>query len=358
MAVIAGIDEAGYGPMLGPLVVARSVWEVPSQTLASGAAPDLWLLLRSAVTKAGDGHRQRIAIDDSKKLKRANDTQRPLKYLLRGVMACVCARCSRDEWPTTDLELFAKLGIDFSAIGGDLPWYAGPGVRLPALDEAGLGIDVNQLRIAMDHAQVSIREVAAIMVAEDRFNELVAAHGSKASTTLYGFGKHLQELWPRECEVARSSGGSEPGGEEPPRIVCDRLSGRADYTPLLERSLASVVKPGGTLSVQMTHQNDEVSRYLVEEASGGAICRRGVVSFLVESERQHLPVALASMTAKLTRELMMARFNRYFGKLAEAKGYELTPTAGYVADARRWLQDAGKAGIIAQAEREAMIRKA
>jgi ribonuclease HII len=358
MTVIAGIDEAGYGPMLGPLVVARSVFEVPHAALSDGHAPDLWLMLRSCVTKAGDGQRQRIAIDDSKKLKRANDTQRPLKYLLRGVMACLCAGLEREQWPTTDVELFQRLGIDFARIAEGLPWYGGEAARLPALDELALGIDVNQLRIAMEQAGVCVREVAAIMVAEDRFNELVATHGSKASTTLYGFGKHLQTMWTTRCDAPSMRDDDALSQARVTRLVCDRLSGRADYTPLLERSLSSVVQSGGEISVAVTHQTDEISRYRVDERCSGQTRRSAVVSFVVESERQHLPVALASMTAKLTRELMMARFNRYFARRAEAKGRELPPTAGYVADARRWLIDAEKIGLIGQPEREMMIRKA
>jgi ribonuclease HII len=356
MVVIAGIDEAGYGPMLGPLVVARSVWGVPASALAEGKTPDLWLMLRSAVTRAGNGQRERIAIDDSKKLKGANDTARPLKYLLRGVMACLCASLPREAWPRTDLELFERLGmvIDGGSRGGvnELPWYGGEGVKLPAFDEASLGIDVNQLRSSMEQAGVCVHEVAGLVVAEHQFNELVASHGSKASTTLYGFGRHLQQVWQARCGLV--SGDQEHVAT---RVVCDRLSGRADYTPLLEKCLAGVIDSSSALAVRMTHQSDEVSRYEVDE-HGGRIERRGVVSFVVESERQHLPVALASMTAKLTRELMMARFNRYFGKLADAKGVTLKPTAGYVADARRWLEDASKAGVIGKAEREAMVRRA
>ena len=54
-----------------------------------------------------------------------------------------------------------------------------------------------------------------------------------------------------------------------------------------------------------------------------------------EAERQHLPVALASMTAKYVRELFMLRFNRFFSRAVP----ELRPTAGYVTDARRFLSD-------------------
>jgi hypothetical protein len=46
-------------------------------------------------------------------------------------------------------------------------------------------------------------------------------------------------------------------------------------------------------------------------------------------------VALASMTAKYVRELLMMRLNRYF----RSHMPELKPTAGYVEDGRRYIGD-------------------
>jgi hypothetical protein len=65
-----------------------------------------------------------------------------------------------------------------------------------------------------------------------------------------------------------------------------------------------------------------------------------------------MPVALASMIAKLTRELAMMRFNRYFA----ARMPELKPTAGYYGDAGRWLRDIGD--VLLPEERSAMVRRA
>jgi hypothetical protein len=71
-----------------------------------------------------------------------------------------------------------------------------------------------------------------------------------------------------------------------------------------------------------------------------------------EAESHHMPVALASMSAKLVRETLMGRFNRYWN----ARLPELKPTAGYRQDGWRWLNDA--AAVLTGAEREGMIRRA
>ena len=80
--LLAGIDEAGYGPTLGPLCVGMTLFRVrdwePGQE-----APDLWKLLSGTVCKKPSDARRRIPIADSKALKLANDTKtrHPLVHL-------------------------------------------------------------------------------------------------------------------------------------------------------------------------------------------------------------------------------------------------------------------------------------
>ena len=62
----------------------------------------------------------------------------------------------------------------------------------------------------------------------------------------------------------------------------------------------------------------------------------------------HLPVALASMTAKYLRELAMLAFNAWWCERVPG----LRPTAGYPGDARRFKED------IAQKQRRLKIEDA
>ena len=63
MVILAGIDEAGYGPLLGPLVVSVAALEMPAELLRA----DLWDHLSKAVAKDKKGFNGRLLITDSKK---------------------------------------------------------------------------------------------------------------------------------------------------------------------------------------------------------------------------------------------------------------------------------------------------
>ena len=341
--VLAGIDEAGYGPTLGPLCVAMSVFELPRAT--SRTAPDLWELLHKAVCREpGRGGKHdvsgRIAVADSKQLKGSNHAKsvHPLVHLERGVLGFLHAQ--HEHLPADDAELFALLGTAFPAHD----WYAPPATALPCANDAGLlRIAASKLRGEMHASSISARSLRCMVVGEAQFNKIAEDSGGKAATTQHAIGVYLDELW-REHAHARADGGVRCG------LVCDRLGGRMEYAEML-RSLLARAKHDVT--VEIIEESPARSKYVVR--CDGASPRAMGVTFLVESEQRHLAVALASMTAKYTRELAMMRFNRWWGAFAARElGVELKPTAGYALDARRWLHDARE--LVGNERRRELVR--
>lgn len=300
--IYCGIDEAGYGPMLGPLCVAASVFEISSWQQGQ-PAPDLWKLLSKAVCRSPRDVRKRIPVADSKKLKLPNGQQRdPLLHLERGVLSF----CEGFLRPAIEHDegLFHALGVTF----GSEAWYAGPPAALPrACSHDSIRIDANILTGAGEKVGVRLVGLWCVTLCESSFNTLVREHGSKGATTTHALrilASRVLREWPQH-EV---------------RIVADRHGGRLHYAQALSGICPHDPRP--------LEETERASRYELGD--------RARVLLIPEAEDAHLPVALASMTAKLVRELSMARFNRYWcSRLPELK-----PTAGYTADARRWLRDA------------------
>jgi hypothetical protein len=111
--------------------------------------------------------------------------------------------------------------------------------------------------------------------------------------------------------------------EQHPRIILDRHGGRTHYLDDLRLAWPEA-------QLQVLAEDQGLSRYRLQQDE-----RSLTVSFVPDSESRHLPVALASMTAKYVRELLMLRLNRFF----MAHLPELKPTAGYFQDGRRYLSD-------------------
>jgi len=321
--VLCGIDEAGYGPMLGPLCVGASTIRIDDWS-PGDPAPDLWKLLDRAVSRTPSRARRprKIAIADSKALKLPNSsiTRHPLFHLERGVLASL--RCAGHA-PLTDVELLSHLGAAIDPA----PWYDGDPLAIPLGHSAGqCAIDANVLARAVADAGAAFTSLACEAVGEATFNDRVKGAGSKAAAELPAIGAHMRAA----IGAARE--------DEPVRIVCDRLGGRTNYA----RDLEDLLQPE---DLRVLEQTPERSRYAL------TVRGRDVrVHFMTEAERHHIPVALASMLAKYVREIAMARFNRYWC----ARLPELKPTAGYVTDARRWLADAADA--ISPIERAALVR--
>lgn len=313
-----GIDEAGYGPMLGPMCVSAALFEVDHWNEGQGP-PNLWDRLQRAVCRSPKGAGSRIPIADSKKLKLPNNSARdPLIHLERGVLSF------HEAWlgsVQSDAILFKLLRARL----GDEPWYSGAPVPLPRSGtREQIRIDANMLSREGTAAGVRLLALWCLALPEGPFNELIRKHGSKAATTTLAMRTLISRVL-RDFDKPHV------------RIVCDRQGGRVRYG-------AALSNIAGRDRVEILEESNRVSRYELS---------RGVRVLLVpEAEQAHLPVALASMTAKLVRELAMARFNRYW--CSQLPG--LRATAGYTQDARRWLEDAHP--VIDERVRATLVRLA
>jgi ribonuclease HII len=353
--IYCGIDEAGYGPTLGPLCVGCATFRVDGWS-EGDPAPDLWQLLARAVCRQAGDKRHRIAVDDSKKLKLANSSVRhhPLHHLERGVLSFLaCAEGSPCGGsgeggagggvgvPADDLAFLAAAGVSSAAEC----WYAGEGSAFPCGQTAGeIAIAANTLRLALSGAGISLMSLRAEAVSESVFNELVDAAGTKAAVTESVLVRYLADVWDKHA--AADAEGAGDGGGGGVRVVCDRQGGRTQYAQMLAHAFPDA-------DITIVAETPLQSKYeLRSRPAASQVSRRMSVSFKVEAESAHMPVALASMIAKLTREVLMARFNRYWCNRIP----ELKPTAGYALDARRWLKDVHE--IITPQERRALVRRA
>lgn len=309
--IYAGIDEAGYGPMFGPLVISRCVVELTDTPFdpadGNSPAPPLWSLLKTAVCRKTGDKKHRIAVNDSKQL---YSPSTGIAHLERGVLAFL----SLTGFHADTLESLLKhIGHDATSVTPDLLWYSMTegGLALPTQWTADqLAIARSSLRRAADSAKFKVHDFAAAVVYEDRFNELCTAMQSKARCAWKFVSHHLDHVWRNF-------------GEHHPWVIVDRQGGRKCYSDLLATLFTGA-------KIVLLDESDNISRYRVVGPG-----RTMTVSFEIESEKEHMPVALASMTAKYMRELLMSRFNAFWLSHNPA----LRPTAGYYTDGQRFLAD-------------------
>ena len=278
---VVGIDEAGYGPNLGPLVQAAVALHLPDDDPAG------WETLKPQVRRSHEKADGRLLIDDSKKV----HTRGGLEALERGVFAGIGLTVERiDEF------LAAFLTADGIADVAAEHWYDQT-ERVPVTDWerpecGGFG-----------------GRCATNLVQTPRFNRICDDSGSKGTVLAHG----VVELLPTALAATPTDG-------DPIRFVCDKHGGRNFYAAMIQAAF-----PDGWVVIEK--ESAEESRYRVE-----LLDRPVTVTFRPRADRDSVAVALASMLCKYLREVCMRQFNRFWAKHVPG----IQPTAGYPNDAKRF----------------------
>ncbi len=295
MPWIIGIDEAGYGPNLGPLV----------QTAVAARVPDgvdcLWRCLAAGVRRACDPDDGRVLIDDSKLVYAGPRGLARLEQTVVGVLA--------DCQPLNDFLSCVGCGTTCEDLAAE-PWYL-PAEPLPVvLDPTAFDNFDPRFADALHAGGVDFRGVRTVITPAPRFNTLLDRWDSKAAPLAEGLIHLLRDAL------------HSLAGDEPVTVVVDKQGGRNYYAPLIQTAC-----PDGWVAPLC--ETAERSEYRVE-----GLGREVRLVFCPRAEQSALPVALASMLAKYLREVLMRQFNRFW----QAHVPDLKPTAGYPGDAARFFE--------------------
>ncbi len=305
MGWLIGMDEAGYGPNLGPLVVTATVWEVPGVPCSAR----LWESLADAVsnTPTDDG---RLHVADSKAV---YTPARGRGALERGALAALSMLTG--DCPITFRQLCSLVkpqgdeGDDAMSRGnteGTEPWFAADDLPLPTdVTRAEALAAAGRWRDCCEASNVRLRAVRSDVVFTPRFNRLVAERGNKASALSHVSLRVLRSVW-------------DPRSSEPTLIIADKHGGRDRYEAVLADAL------DGAMPL-CRREGRDLSEYRVGAAD---------IRFQTRAE-EHLPVALASMVSKYVRETAMDLFNGWWTKRLP----NLRPTKGYPTDAARFRSE-------------------
>ena len=326
--VLAGIDEAGLGPMLGPLTIGYSAFEVPADV------KNLWRHLGPVVGKNPSQDGKRIVVADSKQVFTRNPRgEKRLETTALAFLALLRAG-RKPSMPPREL-LFADLHPDMDLVARH-PWYE----RLPAslprhVDAGALELRTELLWKRMVARQVQLLAAGVRVVPAGELNASYRETDNKASTVWAKTEAVMRLIWERFAERDLA-------------LVVDQQGGRSHYAAPLMRSFPEA-------QVKEVGRAARFSEYTVTapaRTSGGP--RRHMrILFAEKAETGSFPVALASCLAKYARELSMGAFNAHFAALQPG----LKPTAGYRGDGSRWMEEAGQALERADLPADVLVRE-
>jgi ribonuclease HII len=314
MAILAGIDEAGYGPLLGPLVVSGAAFSIPQNLLRA----DLWEVLRKAVARDKKKLAGRLLINDSKKAySRSSGTHHLQRTVLAAMDVLNRNPNSPAPVPETTEQVIKQLSPScFDCLAG-YPWYQELNrTLLTASDDIPIASGV--LDRTLSENGMRLLWMQSRFLEAGHYNERIDRIKNKS-----------QVLFMEVCSLVQHIFQNFQDSDGPAQFLIDRQGGRTRYH-------LELMKMFPAMELSILAESDALSSY---ELTDGKRSMR--LHFATEADSKFLPVSLASMVGKWIRELLMDELNRYFSRLYPG----IKPTAGYWQDGQRFIAELYKKPI-------------
>jgi len=326
-------DEAGYGPKLGPLVIAGSVWSLPRFDAGSQDLTQCFRPLGEPLLVDG----RRIQVDDSKRVYQPRKGLAALECMVgAGVRNCGIESNDFDE-------VLRHLAPKDHQTLRDIPWLGFS--EIDATNHVTkASTEINDLSSATESETATQR--AESISALRRFRQSEPSDAKQEKMLMeHWFSEELQLVslgvravtakeFNRLCDQGYNKSdllsmltieligdlASEIPVSKNVAVYCDRHGGRRYYAGVLQNRFHDGL-------VRVVRETKAESLY---EITGD---RSMEIRFSVKGDR-FAPVAYSSLVAKYIRERLMERLNRYFQVRTAAP---LKATAGYPVDADRFL---------------------
>ncbi len=318
MRLVLGVDEAGYGPNLGPLVVAVSAWAVDSRLeVLDGLEPFAPEFQAASWTPRSAF----VPFGDSKKIYQSGKGLAGLNFALRFFESIFEGKPPQKR-PWFELGQLAQEDLSRVELH---PWYRckNPAKGLGRANQVDWNSEASCRFAGEKLLKLGVRLIGFRLRVLDEayFNECVDRLGNK-SDVLGHISLELAWKVLGECMDFHSFKGIE--------IYCDRQGGRRKYAGLLSQTYERSHRESQVPFCSVVGESPKTSVYSMRHAGIATSIR-----FQVHGDSL-FPPAAASMVAKWARESLMERFNGYW---REVVGPGLKPTAGYAVDAARFARD-------------------